>query len=183
MYIYDRQHCNSNSFTKHEHRVEFDSGIHNTMNNFSKECPVELHKEIRGNKTAEVLARLRADQPLVDPEAVVGISYTQTKKYFRLWEEKNNRKSWIEAKSFRQARAFNDKEQPHRWRAGLLQLRIWEAKTLGVWLRVILKKINHLRHKTGRGANHNFPFCEWKRKLAQINSLTVRHCRKAEEEY
>lgn len=58
-----------------------------------------MSRRIRGDKIADDLASLGAEQPIVGPEPAVEISDAQINKYFALWEDVNNKEVWMKKKA------------------------------------------------------------------------------------
>lgn len=106
----------------------------------------------------------------------MGVSYTQITYYFRLRKEKINNEALIEIKDCRQAKMFNGREQPNRWKSGLLPMSRGEDNTL-VDLFAVHTEMNYRTHNTGGFVNPVCKFSGADKKSPHISSVNVRQYR------
>lgn len=98
----------------HTAKPKFSLEPHNTLNSPAEQMSIEIlwtpgHRRISSNEISDNLAKLREAQLIVGPELAVVKSDTQIKEHFRLWEEENNKESWITAEK---TRLLSEKNSP-----------------------------------------------------------------------
>jgi hypothetical protein len=64
------------------------------------------HEGIKGNETADQLAKLISECPFVEPETACGISAGIAKKAVRDWTNRDHKKYWESLTGLRQAKGF-----------------------------------------------------------------------------